>query len=191
MKIKYYNYCLDCKTKNCYNRGHKPKIKNCIEVDYRDQTRLTPSQKKLISRANKATGAAFKRKVSEDFTLSWLIGFIKDFFGPEAVVGIASCLGSVEQAGKIIKALEEEGIKTALATCKLGGLTIDTLDKNKRPYKHPGCNPIAQANILNKLNVSVVVLVSLCIGHDMIFIKNCKSYVIPFITKMPMAYGVI
>jgi len=191
MKIKYYNYCLNCKTKNCYNRSLKPKVRDCLEVDYKEQIRLTPPQKKLISRANKATAKAFERKVNENFALTWLLGFIKEFFGTEAVVGIASCLGSVGQAGRIVKAFEAEGIKTAVATCKLGGLTIDAFDKDKRPYKHPGCNPIAQAKILNKLNVSVVILVSLCIGHDMIFIKNCKSYVIPFMTKIPITYGAI
>ena len=86
---------------------------------------------------------------------------IKNFFGEGTTVGVATCLGSVEKARGIIEILEREGIKTTLATCKLGGLTIDSTGKNGKPRTHPGCNPVAQAKIFNRLNVPVVVLVVL------------------------------
>jgi uncharacterized metal-binding protein len=189
MNNKHINYCLACKTKNCYHRNLGPKTKDCLEINYKDEIKITPSEFALISKANAATKKAFELKVSDNFGVNWLIGFIKNFFGNKITVGIASCLGAVDTARDIIEIFEAEGIKTALVTCKLGGLTIDNIDKSGKSYKHPGCNSIAQAKILNKLDVPVVVLVSLCIGHDMIFIKNCKSYVIPFITKMPTGYG--
>jgi len=191
MKNKHFNYCLTCKTKNCYHRNFGPKTDDCLEIDYKDVIKLMPTEAFLISKANAATKKAFERKVNDNFGVNWLMGFIKGFFGDKITVGIASCLGSVDTAKGIIGILEAEGIKTALVTCKLGGLTIDNIDKDGKAYKHPGCNPIAQAKILNRLKVPVVVLVSLCIGHDMIFIKHCKSYVIPFITKMPMGYGAV
>lgn len=191
MKNSFINHCLTCETKNCYNRTLGPKAKDCLELDYEDEAKLTQAEISLISKANSATRKTFKqkRKISNNFAVNWLIGFIKNFFGNKITVGIATCLGSTEAARDITKMLEAEGMKTALVTCKLGGLTIDAIGKDGKSYKHPGCNPIAQAKILNKLNVPVVVLVNLCIGHDMIFIKNCRSYVIPFITKMPMGYG--
>ena len=37
------------------------------------------------------------------------------------------------------------------------------------------CNPIAQAELLNRQNVDFSVLLGLCIGHDTLFIKYCKS----------------
>lgn len=189
MKDKHVNYCLTCKTKNCYHRNLGPKIKDCLEIDYKEEINLTPPEVSLISQASAATKKAFEHKVSDNFGVNWLIGFIKNFFGDKITVGITSCLGSVNTARGIIEIFEAEGIKTALVTCKLGALTIDNIDKSGQLYEHPGCNPVAQAKILNKLHVPVVVLISLCIGHDMIFIKNCKSYVIPFITKMPTGYG--
>ena len=189
MEDKHLNYCLACKTKNCYHRNLGPKTKDCLELDYKDEIRLMPSEVSLISKAGVATKKAFRQKVSDNFGVNWLIGFIKNFFGDKITVGIASCLGSLDWAKAIIGMFEAEGIKTALVTCKLGGLTVDNNDKSGKPYKHPGCNPVAQAKILNRLHVPVVILISLCIGHDMVFIKNCKSYVIPFITKMPTEYG--
>lgn len=191
MKGKHINYCLDCGTKNCYNRRLGPKTKDCFGIDYKDEVRLNPAETALISKANSATQKAFKRRINDNFAINWLIGFVKDFFGDKATVGVASCLGTVEKARGVIKILEREGMKTALVTCKLGGLTIDAVNRDGKPYKHPGCNPVAQAKIFNKLNVPVVILVGLCIGHDMIFIKHCKSYIIPFATKVPVGYGAI
>lgn len=191
MKDKHINYCLDCRTRNCYNRRLGPKTKDCVEIDYRDEIKLNPSQISLISKTNRATKKAFEQKINNNFAVNWLVGFIKNIFGNKTTVGIASCLGTVEKARDIIKILEIEGMKTALVTCKLGGLVIDAVSKDGNPYKHPGCNPVAQAKIFNKLNIPVVILISLCIGHDMIFIKHCKSYIIPFVTKVPAGYGLI
>ena len=189
MKNKHINYCLDCRTKNCYNRRLGAKTENCLEIDYSDEIKLTPSQILLMSKVNSATKKAFEQKINNNFAVNWLVGFVKNFFGDKTTVGIASCLGTVEKAKDIIRLLEAKGMKTALVTCKLGGLTIDAVSKDGNSYKHPGCNPVAQAKIFNKLNIPVVILVSLCIGHDMIFIKHCKSYIIPFVTKIPITYG--
>jgi uncharacterized metal-binding protein len=162
-----------------------------LEIEYKDEVKITPSQAALISKANVATKIAFGQRTFDHLGVNWITSFIKNFFGDKITIGIASCLGSIETARGIIAILEAKGMKTALVTCKMGGLIIDGIGDDGKPYKHPGCNPIAQAKILNKLDVPVVVLVSLCIGHDMIFIKHCKSYVIPFITKMPMGYGLV
>jgi len=188
---EHINHCLVCKTKNCYHRKLDPKTSNCLEIDYAEEIRLEPSETELIYRANAAIQGAFERRTKGDFTLNWLKTFLKDFFGSQATIGVASCLGSVETARTVIEAIESEGMKAALVTCKLGGLTVKNVDKDGVPYEHPGCNPVAQAKILNELNVPVVVLVGLFIGHDMIFIKHCKSYVIPFVTKMPLTFGTL
>ena len=143
MKDKHINHCLTCKTQNCYNRHLKPKTKNCLEIDYKDETELTSSELSLISKANAATKKAFEQKISPNFATNWLVGFIEDFFGNKTTVGIACCLDTIEITRNIVEILEREGLKTTLATCKLGRLTIDNVDKDGKPYKHPGCNPIS------------------------------------------------
>jgi len=191
MKHEHVNHCLDCPTKNCFHRALQAKTGNCLEIDYSREIRLAPPERDLISRANAATLQAFKGRSKGDFTLNWLKTFVKEFFGSQATVGIACCIGSIETARTVTEAIESQGMKTALVTCKLGGLTVSSVNRDGEPCEHPGCNPIAQARILNELDVPVVVLVGLCIGHDMIFIKHCKAYVIPFITKMPMTFGTL
>ena len=191
MQKEHANHCLTCRTKNCYHRKLGAKTSNCLEIDYAKEIRLEPSEAELMNKANSATQKAFERRTKGDFALNWLKTFLKDFFGSQETIGVASCLGSIETARTVIEAIESEGMKAALVTCKLGGLTVNNVDKDGVPCEHPGCNPVAQAKILNGLNVPVVVLVGLCIGHDMIFIKHCKSYVIPFITKMPLTFGTL
>ena len=191
MKKEHVNHCLTCRTKNCHHRKLGAKTSNCLEMDYAEEIRLEPSAAELIHKANSATRKAFERRTNGDFTLNWLKTFLKDFFGSQATIGVASCFGSIETARTVIEAIESEGMKAALVTCKLGGLTVKNVGGDGVLYEHPGCNPVAQAKILNELSVPVVVLVGLCIGHDMIFIKHCKSYVIPFITKMPLTFGTL
>jgi uncharacterized metal-binding protein len=36
------------------------------------------------------------------------------------------------------------------------------------------CNPITQAEILNKEKVDFAIMLGLCLGHDTLFIKHCK-----------------
>ena len=191
VKDKHINYSLDCRTKNCYNRCPEPKTENCLKIDYSTEIKLTPSQILLISKVNSAIKKTFEQKINNNFTVNWLVGFVKNFFRNKTMVCIASCLGTVEKTRDIIKISGAKGMKTALVACKLGSLTIDAVNKNGHSYKHPGCNPVVQAKIFNKLNIPVVVLISLCIGYDMIFIKHCKSYIIPLVTKVPAGYGLI
>ncbi|MFA7114688.1 MAG: DUF1847 domain-containing protein [Candidatus Omnitrophota bacterium] len=183
------NYCLSCETKNCYNRALGEKKKDCLEIDYEKIIRsVSLNEKNEIKKTNIATQKAFRKRLNKDFAVNWLVGFIINFFSVKARIGVVSCLGSVEHAGKIINVLKENNINAALIPCKLGGLEIKITTKNGEKKKHPGCNPIAQAKIVNNLKLDAVVMVGVCIGHDMLFIKHCKTYVIPFITKMPLIF---
>jgi len=45
------------------------------------------------------------------------------------------------------------------------------------------CNPILQAEMLNRAGAQVNIIVGLCIGHDMLFTKNSKAPVTILIVK--------
>jgi uncharacterized metal-binding protein len=36
------------------------------------------------------------------------------------------------------------------------------------------CNPITQAEVMNAENVDLAIMLGLCIGHDILFIKYCR-----------------
>jgi uncharacterized metal-binding protein len=45
------------------------------------------------------------------------------------------------------------------------------------------CNPIGQANVLNKENCDINIIVGLCIGHDILFTGNSKAPVTTLAVK--------
>ncbi len=45
------------------------------------------------------------------------------------------------------------------------------------------CNPILQAEMLNRAGAQVNIIVGLCVGHDMLFTKNSNALVTTFIVK--------
>ena len=75
VKDKHVNYCLDCKTKNCYNRHLGPKTEDCLEIDYSDEIKLNSSQTSLIFKVNNATKKAFEQKISNNFAVNWPMGY--------------------------------------------------------------------------------------------------------------------
>ena len=45
------------------------------------------------------------------------------------------------------------------------------------------CNPIAQAQLLNKAGTQFNIALGLCVGHDSLFYKYCEAPVTTLVTK--------
>ena len=45
------------------------------------------------------------------------------------------------------------------------------------------CNPVLQAEILNREGTELNIMVGLCIGHDILFIRHSKADVTPLVVK--------
>ena len=63
-------------------------------------------------------------------------------------------------------------------------------DSTEKKYKigdqesfEAGCNPIVQAELLNKAGSEINVIVGLCIGHDILFTMNSRAPVTTLIVK--------
>jgi uncharacterized metal-binding protein len=54
--------------------------------------------------------------------------------------------------------------------------------KGKNKFE-AACNPLLQAELLNRAGTDFNVLVGLCIGHDMLFTSNSKAPVTTLIVK--------
>jgi uncharacterized metal-binding protein len=46
-----------------------------------------------------------------------------------------------------------------------------------------GCNPLLQAELLNKAKTDINVIIGLCVGHDMLFTMNSQAPVTTLIVK--------
>jgi uncharacterized metal-binding protein len=95
-------------------------------------------------------------------------------------LGIAHCSGLMKEARILKDILERNGFQVATVQCKTGAVPKERI--GIRPDQKIAeaddwetmCNPIAQALVLNALEVDLAILLGLCIGHDTLFIKYCE-----------------
>jgi uncharacterized metal-binding protein len=104
-------------------------------------------------------------------------------------LGVASCIGLIEEARLLHKLLESNGFEVSSVCCKVG--SIPKLEFGLRPEEtlapdggfDPLCNPIGQAQLLNAAGTQLNVLVGLCVGHDSLFLKYTEAPATVLIAK--------
>jgi uncharacterized metal-binding protein len=108
-------------------------------------------------------------------------------------IGVAFCTGLGTEAKRVVEIFESAGLDVYSICCKCGNVDkpmwgIAPEDKihalRGRPESfEAGCNPIAQAEVLNSEDVDLNVIVGLCIGHDIQFTEHAKGPVTTLIVK--------
>jgi len=103
-------------------------------------------------------------------------------------VGIATCISFVDLARTLSGILESHGFQVASAACKNGGIpkeAIGVRDEEKiRPGTHESmCNPVAQAELLNRAGCELNVVLGLCVGHDSLFFRHSKGLATTLVAK--------
>ena len=86
-------------------------------------------------------------------------------------VGISFCLGFRQEARLLAGVLKANGFLVSSACCKTGAVPKETMGISDRQKVHPGkpemiCNPLAQAELLNRDEVGLAVILGQCVGHD-------------------------
>ncbi|MFC2007032.1 DUF1847 domain-containing protein [Chloroflexota bacterium] len=95
-------------------------------------------------------------------------------------LGIAFCGGLSHEARLLTNVLENAGFEVVSVKCKVGAtpkerIGIKAEEKIAGPERFESmCNPITQAEVLNKSNVDLAIMLGLCIGHDTLFMKYCS-----------------
>jgi len=103
-------------------------------------------------------------------------------------IGIATCISFVDFAHTLSAILESHGFETASAACKNGGVPKEWLglsDSEKiRPGGHESmCNPVSQAELLNRAGCELNVVLGLCVGHDSLFAKHSQGLATTLVVK--------
>jgi uncharacterized metal-binding protein len=104
-------------------------------------------------------------------------------------MGVAFCAGMQDEAARIVAILERSGFAVASVRCKCGGTDKTRLNVAKEykigdPLKfEAACNPIVQAQLLNKAGTDINIIVGLCLGHDMLFTMNSNAPVTTLVVK--------
>lgn len=103
-------------------------------------------------------------------------------------IGIATCISFVDQARTLSAILESHGFEVTSAACKNGGIAKEEVglkDEEKiRPGQHESlCNPISQAELLNRSGCEFNIVLGLCVGHDSQFYKFSEGLVTTLVVK--------
>ncbi|GLI38160.1 DUF1847 domain-containing protein [Geobacter hydrogenophilus] len=119
-------------------------------------------------------------RVEDTVALAKLMGWQK--------IGIATCIGLLEETKQLVAILEAQGLEPASVCCKSGSidkleLGLEETDKVRPGTFEPACNPIAQAEILNRCGTHMNIIVGLCVGHDMLFTKHSQAPVTTLVCK--------
>ncbi|MBU0481550.1 MAG: DUF1847 domain-containing protein [Proteobacteria bacterium] len=113
-------------------------------------------------------------------------------------LGVAFCIGLAREAEFIAKVFARH-FKVESVCCKMGGLDKDEhgMSKIKPEAFEIACNPIGQAQMLNRAKTDLNIQLGLCLGHDILFQKYSEAPVTVLAVKdralannpMGVAYG--
>lgn len=99
-------------------------------------------------------------------------------------LGVAFCIGLKDEA-KIVVAILKKHFKVDSVCCKLSGLDKDEhgMAKIQTESFEVACNPIGQAQMLNRAKTDLNIQMGLCLGHDMLFQKYAQAPVTVLVVK--------
>ncbi len=177
--------CAVCPNKPCA-KGDDNFPKNCPTVMEKEIIEKSIERYNVDENINKIMKIANKLPVTEDGELRSRAEEIIDLVKQMNIkkIGVAFCYSLEKEAKKFVKMLENYDITVVPVCCKVGSVDVKEIGIEKKRDKFIAtCNPITQAEIMNKENTELNVVVGLCVGHDMIFNKNSETYVTTLIAK--------
>jgi len=89
-------------------------------------------------------------------------------------VGLAYCYGMEKEVQDISGIMRNSGLNVRSVSCTVGGIAQNEVNPESA-YCTVSCNPIGQAMQLNTENVDLVVMIGLCMGHDILFQREVKA----------------
>ena len=119
-------------------------------------------------------------RVEDTIAFAKLMGYAR--------IGIATCIGLLDEAERLSAILRAQGLEPVSVCCKAGSidkleLGLKESDKVRPGTFEPACNPIAQAEILNRQGTDMNIILGLCVGHDMLFNRHSKAPVTTLVAK--------
>lgn len=139
-------------------------------AEYRDD----PVKRKLALASARVEGEGYGNwtRVEETIHFARKIGAKK--------IGIATCVGLRRESQMLSDILESNDLAPVSVCCKAGGVDKCEIGLNQEEKVLEGfhesiCNPVAQARILNEIGTDMNIMMGLCVGHDMLFLKEAEA----------------
>ena len=177
--------CLDCHVYHChYGDSKYPDF--CLTTNMNSDTYKramdalkSPEDNRIAVAAAQVEyeGYGKRTRVEEVIQFARKIGAKK--------LGIATCLGLIEESRTLAKILRTNGFEVYGVICKTGA-TLKTEIGIPQECEAVGanmCNPVLQAELLNDANTDLNLIMGLCVGHDSLFIKHSNALCTCVVTK--------
>jgi uncharacterized metal-binding protein len=97
-------------------------------------------------------------------------------------IGLAYCYGMEKDAKALRDVFRNEGLRLQTVSCTVGGLPESDVHSSSCDL-HVSCNPIGQAQQLNAEGVEFVILMGICLGHDILLQRNLSTDFTTFVVK--------
>jgi uncharacterized metal-binding protein len=119
-------------------------------------------------------------RVEDTVAFARLMGYRK--------IGIATCIGLLAESEALAEILRTNALEPVSVCCKAGSvdkaeLGVAESDKVRPGTFEPACNPVAQAEILNRAATELNLIVGLCVGHDILFTRHSRAPVSTLVVK--------
>jgi uncharacterized metal-binding protein len=181
--------CTDCFALNCYRLDKK--APNFCLTDGAGATQVDSTKRLYAGKGSDGKVARAAAEIEGRYygkltRVEEIVAFARRIGARR--IGIATCIGLVEEARTFTKVLEAKGFEWHSVLCKVGSVdktAIGIPDGLKiQPGQHEAaCNPILQARLLNAQKTDLNVIIGLCVGHDALFNKHSKALVTTLIAK--------
>ena len=177
--------CVDCHVYNCNNRDSQyPAF--CLTTNMNPETykramdaiRTGDDNRIAIAAAEvEYEGYGKRTRVEEVIQFAKKLGVKK--------VGIATCLGLIEESRIVTKILRINGFDVFGVVCKCGSTSKSEIGipSECETVGAIMCNPILQAELLNDAGTELNLIMGLCVGHDSLFIKHSNALCTNVVTK--------
>lgn len=191
--------CAKCPGVVCNSAAFMKGPENCptqIEADVIEKTRSRYKEPEVAEFARQASiveGEAYMKTPWAPDTLSTVTTRLEEIINFARKMGykrlgVAFCIGLMNEARILIPILENRGFEVISVCCKTGGVAKEEIGLKDEEKIRPGryetmCNPIAQAEILNKEGCDFNILMGLCVGHDALFLKYAQALTTVFVVK--------
>jgi len=103
-------------------------------------------------------------------------------------IGVSFCIGFRNEARLLTRVLEANGFQVSSTCCKTGSIPKEEfgiLDSQKVRPNQPEmiCNPLAQAELLNRAGVHLALVLGQCVGHDAAVLANVQAPAVCLVAK--------
>lgn len=176
--------CYRCAKRDC-RRGYPDGMPDyCIASQYQDIVDETKAKYRLPDEGSifKASSAVTTRGYGKYTRVQIAIEFAKEL--KIESIGLAACMALINEMATVGELFCGAGFKVVSAGCKVG--YVEPQDRGfpeLKGMKSSTCNPIAQAEILNRQGTQLNFMMGLCLGHDILFTKYSLAPVSTLIVK--------